>query len=548
MLRQLFYILIVSSVSILSSCAYKNIEVDLIVHNATIYTVDEEFSMVEAMAIKDGKIVEIGAERAIMNRYSAETIVDAKKKFVYPGFIDAHCHFLGYGRSLNKAALEGTRSWDEVLERVVAFSQNGDLKVIVGRGWDQNDWDIQEFPDNSSLNELFPTTPVILTRVDGHALIANKIALDQAGIVAGQRIDGGLIETKDGVLTGILVDNAEGLIMHILPEEDKASMRSALLAAQENCFQVGLTTVDDAGLNKNAIDIIEEMHTDGSLKMRVYAMVSDSKENLDHYFSKGIFKTERLNVRSVKAYADGALGSRGASLLAPYTDKHDHWGFLVNTFGHFDSLAAACYENGFQMNTHCIGDSANRYLTDVYAKYLEGTNDLRWRIEHAQIVTSVDVDKFRNYSIIPSIQPTHATSDMYWANDRLGEDRIQYAYPYQDLLNANGLVALGTDFPVEKIDPMLTFYAAVARKDVKGYPENSFLPEQKLSRKEALMGMTIWAAISNFEENEKGSLEVNKLADFVILENDIMKLSEEKLFDVKVISTFINGEEVYKKL
>lgn len=547
MLRQLFYSISIISLSFMSSCSFKNIEVDLIVHNATIYTVDENFKIAEAMAIKDGKIVEIGAERAIMNRYSAGSVVDAEKKFVYPGFIDAHCHFLGYGRSLNRAALEGTKSWDEVLERVVAFAQNGNLKVIVGRGWDQNDWDIQEFPDNSSLNELFPTTPVILTRVDGHALIANKIALDQAGIIAGQTIEGGIIETKDGVLTGILVDNAEGLIMHILPEEDKASMRSALLAAQENCFKVGLTTVDDAGLNKNAIDLIEEMHIDASLKMRVYAMVSDKKENLDYFFERGIFKTERLNVRSVKAYADGALGSRGASLLAPYSDKHDHWGFLVNTFEHFDSLAAACYENGFQMNTHCIGDSANRYLTDVYAKYLEGTNDLRWRIEHAQIVTSVDVEKFRIYSIIPSIQPTHATSDMYWAEDRLGEDRLQYAYPYQDLLKANGLVALGTDFPVEKIDPLLTFYAAVARKDVKGYPEKSFLPDQKLSRKEALMGMTIWAAISNFEENEKGSLELNKLADFVILEGDIMILPENKLFDVKVISTYIGGEEVYKK-
>jgi predicted amidohydrolase YtcJ len=276
-------------------------------------------------------------------------------------------------------------------------------------------------------------------------------------------------------------------------------------------------------------------------------MISDNKEDLDYFFAKGRIKSARLNVRSVKVYADGALGSRGACLLKPNTDKPEEWGFLLNNFAHFDSLAEACYKNGFQMNTHCIGDSANRYLTDVYSKYLGGTNDLRWRIEHAQIVSDTDINKFSDFSIIPSVQPTHATSDMYWAEDRLGKDRMHEAYRYQTLLEANGLIALGTDFPVEDIDPLLTFYAAVVRKDLDGYPEKAFIPKQRLTRKEALMGMTIWAAIANFEEMEKGSLETNKFADFVILDSDIMKISELKIPEVNVIATYIGGEEVYRR-
>lgn len=547
MLRLLAYFLSLFAIPFLSSCAYKNIEVDLIVHNATIYMVDEQFSVAEAMAIKDGKIVEIGAERAIMNRYKSTQVVDAEKRFVYPGFIDAHCHFLAYGKGLKRVDLTGTSSWEEVVERVKEYSLKNDHEIILGEGWDQNDWDIKQFPSNEILNELFPNTPVILDRIDGHAMIANQAALDIASIKAGQSIAGGIFEAIDGELTGILVDNAKDFLLRKLPEDSDSLIKEALLSAQKNCFSVGLTTVDDAGLSHNEIQIIEGLHEDGSLKMRIYAMLSDESGNLDHYFQNGPLIKERLTVRSVKVYADGALGSRGASLLAPYSDQPDNMGFLLNSFSHFDSIAGLCYENGFQMNTHCIGDSANRVLISIYAKYLKTTNDLRWRIEHAQVVNEEDLQKFEDYTIIPSVQPTHATSDMYWAEDRLGEERIHDAYSYQKLLQEMGILALGTDFPVEKIDPMLTFYAAVARKDVKGYPEGAFLADQKLSRKEALMGMTIWAALSNFEENEKGSLEVDKLADFVILEGDIMKLPEEKLLEVKVVSTFINGEEVYRK-
>lgn len=530
-----------------SSCSYKNIEVDMIVHNATIYTVNDSFEKVDAMAIKDGRIVELGPERTILNKYTSSNSVNAENKFIYPGFIDAHCHFLSYGMGLQNVDLVGTRSMDEVLEKVIEYAKKNTEGLIIGRGWDQNDWDQMDFPTNDKLNELFPERPVFLRRIDGHALLVNEYALKEANIQPGQVIEGGLIEEKDGKLTGILVDKAKGLVMKNVPFETDERIEKGLLLAQKNCFELGLTSVDDAGLTKRQIDLISSLQEKGLVKMRIYAMISDNKEDLDYYFNNGPIKTDRLNVRSVKVYADGALGSRGASLLAPYSDKPEEWGFLLSSFDHFDSLASACYSNGFQMNTHCIGDSANRYLSDLYSKYLGGTNDLRWRIEHAQIVHDSDIYKFSDFSIIPSIQPTHATSDMYWAEDRLGKERIHTAYPYQSLLQANGLVALGTDFPVEKIDPRLTFYAAVARKDVEGYPEGAFLPEQKLSRKEALMGMTIWSAIANFEEDEKGSLEQSKFADFVILDRDLMKVNESQIPEINIVATYIGGEEVYRK-
>ena len=530
-----------------SSCTYKSIEVDLIVHNATVYTVNDVFEKVEAFAVKDGKIIELGAERAILNKYTSSTIVNAENKFIYPGFIDAHCHFLYYGMGLQNVDLVGTKSFEEIIEKVVAFAEKNPEGPIIGRGWDQNDWGQLNFPTNSELNELFPNRAVMLRRIDGHASLVNDVVLKESNIVAGQEISGGLVEVRDGKLTGILVDNAIDLVEEAIPLSSDEMVEKALLQAQKDCFELGLTTVDDAGLNKRQIDLISKMQNEGSMKMRIYAMISDDKEDLEFYFKNGPIKTDRLNVRSVKVYADGALGSRGASLLAPYSDKPEEWGFLLNSFDHFDSLAAACYANGFQMNTHCIGDSANRYLSDLYSEYLGGTNDLRWRIEHAQIVHDSDIEKFQNFSIIPSIQPTHATSDMYWAEERLGAERIHEAYPYQKLLKANGLVALGTDFPVEKVDPRLTFYAAVSRKDVEGFPEGSFLPDQKLSRKEALMGMTIWAAIANFEEEEKGSLENQKFADFIILDQDIMKIDESRIPDVNILATYVNGEEVFRK-
>jgi predicted amidohydrolase YtcJ len=305
--------------------------------------------------------------------------------------------------------------------------------------------------------------------------------------------------------------------------------------------------VDDCGLDYKSVMLLDELQKKGELKMRIYAMLTDRKDNYDFLFAKGKIKTDRLNVRSFKLYADGALGSRGACLLQPYLDQPGWSGFLVSTPQHLDSAANLIAVHGFQMCTHAIGDSGNRTVLNIYAKYLKGKNDLRWRIEHAQVINKNDFHLFGDNNIIPSVQPTHATSDMYWATNRLGEERVKGAYAYHDLLNENGWIPLGTDFPVEDISPFKTFYAAVVRKDAKGWPEKGYQVENALSRKEALMGMTIWAAKSNFEEQEKGSIEKGKFADFILVDKDMMLMGENDILHTKVLMTFVNGEKVFPK-
>ena len=529
----------------LFSCNSKK-EADLIIHNALVYTVDEQFSTVEAFAVKGGKIIELGTSEDILEKYQGLK-VDAEGKTIFPGFIDGHAHFYGYGKGLQDADFVGTKSWEEILEKLKVFSTENPDGWIIGRGWDQNDWSVQEFPDNQKLNELFPNRPVILTRVDGHAAIANSFALNLAGLKPGQKIVGGEIETVNGKLTGILVDNTKELVFSKVPPPSAKQISESLLDAQKNCFAVGLTTVTDCGISHELIPVITDLQKSDQLKMRIYAMLSDQEANYEYLFRTGAIKTDRLNVRSFKVYMDGALGSRGASLLQPYSDKPSTSGFLLSDKKHFEEVAIKIAAKGFQMNTHAIGDSANREILHVYERVLKGKNDARWRIEHAQVVNEADFKLFGDNNVIPSVQSTHATSDMYWAADRLGPNRVIGAYAFKQLLDQNGWLILGTDFPVEDINPMLTFYAAVVRKDSKSYPEKGYQMENALSREEAIRGMTIWAAKGNFEEKEKGSLEAGKFADFVILDQDLMKADAASLFKAKVLKTYLNGENVYSK-
>ncbi len=540
--------------SLLISCSQKE-KVDLLVYNATIYTVDSAFSTTEAMVIKDGKVMETGKTADLEKKYDAKEKLDAEGKYIYPGFFDDHSHFMEYGNSLNQVKLVGTDSWDEIVEKVNEFAKENPEGWIMGHGWDQNDWTIKSFPTNEKLNQLFPDRPVVLSRIDGHAVIANQKALELTGAKAGDKVSGGEIEVKNGKLTGILVDNATDLVYAKVPSSTAAQARDALLKAQKNCFAAGLTTVSDCGVYYKTVLLMDSLQKTGELKMRIYALLGDSKDNFDFAFNKdrsngsagqGKIKTDRLTVSGFKFLADGALGSRGACLLQPYSDRPGWYGFLLNPQQHYDSAAKVIFENGWQMCTHAIGDSGNRMILNVYAKYLKGKNDLRWRVEHAQVINPDDFKIFGENSIIPSVQPTHATSDMYWAGDRLGKERLKGAYAYKQLLEQNGWLALGTDFPVEDISPIKTFYAAVVRKDAKGWPEGGFQMENALTREETLRGMTIWAAKANFEEKEKGSLEKGKFADFVILDNDLMKEAPEKLLQVKVLQTFIGGENVYK--
>ena len=395
------------------------------------------------------------------------------------------------------------------------------------------------------MDQFFPDRPVFLARVDGHAAIANSRAMK--GIQPGTKLIGGEVETKDGKLTGILIDNAVELVSKRIPAPNGIQKKDALLQAQANCFAVGLTTIDDCGLQYEDVKMIEGLQQSGELKMRLYVMLSDNEANFDSIFSRGMIKTARLNVRSFKVYADGALGSRGACLLAPYSDRPKSSGFLLSTQTHLDEVASKIFDHGFQMCTHAIGDSGNRFILNTYAKYLKGKNEFRWRIEHAQVVNTNDFSLFGTNSIIPSVQPTHATSDMYWAIDRLGSDRMQGAYAYKQLLLQNNWLPLGTDFPVEDISPFKTFYAASIRKDANGWPKAGFQMSNALSRKDVLRGMTIWAAKANFEENEKGSLEKGKLADFVILNSDLLKVDAGGILGTVVLKTYLNGALVYEK-
>lgn len=538
------FLLLCLSMPLLFSCKVK--KVDLLVHHATIYTVDSGFTIAEAMAIENGKIVAVGTNEDIMGRFSAREAVDAQGKIIYPGFIDAHAHFVGYGRSLFEVNLFGCNSWTEVLQRVKDFAdKNPGLTWIRGRGWDQNRFPGKQFPVNDSLNILFPDKPVLIGRVDGHAAIANAKALELAGVQPGQQVVGGEVTTVSGKLTGLLIDNAEMLVDKVIPKPTMADYERWLVAAQKACFEQGLTTITDCGINWDEVDKIDALQKDNKLQMRLYVMLSDAKENYDKYLSKGPYKTDRLFVNGFKLYGDGALGSRGACLLKHYADKPGWQGFLLSPPEHFDSVAAVLAPTKFQMCTHAIGDSGNRTVLNIYAKYLAGKNDKRWRIEHAQVVNANDFALFGSNSIVPSVQPTHATSDMYWAGDRLGSERIKTAYAYKQLLQQIGWLPLGTDFPVEDISPFKTFLAAVARVDASGFPAGGFQPENALTREQAIRGMTIWAAMAGFMENELGSLQPGKKADFIMLDKDLMKVDAKDILNTKVLATYSNGVRVH---
>lgn len=524
-------------------------EADLILHNGRIYTVNGAFDLAEALAVREGRIVEVGTSKDILRRWKAKTSVNLRGKFAYPGFYDAHAHFYGYGKSLQEADLTGTRSFDEILKRLQAYRKaNPQKRWIVGRGWDQNDWTVKNFPTKEPLDALFPDVPVCLTRVDGHALLANSRALELAGVSEASVVEGGLVEKVDGRLTGILVDNAMDKVTMKIPAPSEREIEEAILAAERRCFAVGLTSVAEAGISHELVETYKRLYAANRLSMRIYAMLTPSEENVERYLAAGPYQTERLTVRSFKVLADGALGSRGACLLEPYSDKPSTRGFLTVDSAWMESLVRRVSQSSFQLNTHCIGDSANRFVLDLYGKYLgQFGRTKRWRIEHAQVVTPEDRAKFRDFGVIPSVQPTHCTSDMPWAGARLGEARLKNAYAFQDLYEQRGVIALGSDFPVEDINPLYGFHAAISRQDALNKPSGGFQPEQRLARETALRGMTLYAAFAGFEEHLKGSLEVGKLADIVVLDADIMTAPPEKIRAIRTLYTISGGKIVYKR-
>jgi predicted amidohydrolase YtcJ len=518
-------------------------EVDLIIKHATIYTLDDQEKIASSVAVKSGRILAIGTDTEIEDLYWSRNILDATGSYVYPGFIDAHSHFSGFAEFLMYADLNLANSFEEMISIIREFHENNPTEWIVGRGWDQNKWAVKEFPDNTLLNALFPVTPVVLSRVDGHAVLANQAAIIAAGIKPPYR--SGEVVCKDGNPTGIFLEVTADQIKASIPDPDHTVMSKLLVKASLLCHAKGLTGVNDAGIDKDMILLLDSLHRSGVLKMRIDAMINPVQDNLDYFMTDTMFRTDWLRVGSVKFYADGALGSRGACLLEPYNDDPTNTGILTIDMQAFEAVCERAKQTAFQVNTHAIGDSAIRIVLKTYEKYLHGKNDLRWRIEHAQVVNEEDFDLFGKLSVIPSIQATHATSDMGWAENRLGKSRVRNAYAYKRLLEQNGWIPNGTDFPIEDISPLRTFYASVARKDMKGNPAEGFLKENALSRMEALKSITIWAARAAFEEENRGSLEKGKLADMVILDKDLIITPENEILKTQVLFTIVGGEIVF---
>jgi hypothetical protein len=523
---------------VLSSCNDMKRKADLIIYNAKIYTVDSSFSIVSALAVKDGKILELGPDDRILSHYGAKNQINANGRFVYPGFIDAHSHFYGLAFEQRYADLTGARSFDEVIDILKAWRKDHPSDWLLGRGWDQNNWPDKKFPDNTLLDKEFPGVPVVLTRIDGHAVLASSEAIGQADprdIPSGEAIFNG------EKFTGIFLEGTADKIKRAIPALSEKETEMLLTVASQKCYKAGLTSVTDAGLDLNDIVRLEKLQQQGKLDIRLNVMLNPDEENFKTFVEKGIHKTPRITVRSIKLYADGALGSRGACLKHPYSDDPSNSGLIVITPEFMQKVCELAYNSGYQVCTHAIGDSAVGFVLRSYAGILQGPNDRRWRIEHSQVVDPDDIDLYGRYNIIPSIQGTHATSDMAWAKSRLGK-RVENAYAYKRLLDQNGWLANGTDFPIESIEPIKTFYASVARKDADGNPDDGFQVSDALSREEALKSITIWAAKAAFEEKEKGSLEPGKFGDIVILDQDIMRVPENTILKTKVLYTILNGK------
>ena len=522
---------------------------DSIVFNAQIITMDDALPSAEVMVIRNGKILAIGG-KDLLDRYTCpdSAMQDAGKQYVYPGLIDAHCHFYGYAKTLLTCDLVGTKSWDEVLQRLKTFAaENPQTPWIQGRGWDQNDWAEKAFPLNEALNKLFPDKPVMLKRIDGHAAICNQKALDMAGISIKTVVSGGMVVQSNGQATGVLIDNAVDLVAGIMEAPKAETLIPVLQKAEAECYSHGLTTLADAGLDLGDCLFLDSLSRKKLLSIYLYLMLNPDSAGLAYAQKNGILENEHTRISSFKLYADGALGSRGARLKKDYCDHKMHAGMFMKSLGFYSDFCKTVYtKTQYQVNTHCIGDSANRLMLETYGLYLKAGDDRRWRIEHAQVVDTADMHLFKRYSVIPSVQPTHASSDAPWVEDRLCRARMAGAYAYKTLLKQNGYLPLGTDFPVEYINPLYTFYSAVFRKNANAPEQAAFMPEERLTCTEALKGMTIWAAKACKLEHRKGSLQVGKDADYVVMNQNLLMAQENTVLKTKVIRVCRMGKTVYR--
>lgn len=553
-------------------------EVDMIYVNGKIYTMDEKNSVAAAFAVKDQLIVEIGSQWEIRRKFRAETVVDLGGKTVLPGLIDAHAHFLSLGISKITVQLTGTHSAEEAAEKVkdrVLKTEPG--QWIRGGGWDQNDWQKKEFPTHVILDKVAPDNPVYLSRIDGHAAWVNKRALELAGI-SRETVDpsgGKIIRDVRGNPTGVLIDAAMNLVLSKLPDLSEAEAQEALELAVSECVKYGITSVQDMGVDLRMIEFYKREIEGGAPMVRIYAVIGGTGETWDHFLKEGPlvgYGNNFLTVRAIKLYIDGALGSRGAALIEPYSDDPGNRGLTLMSYETLKRNVEEALRHRFQVCTHAIGDRGNNIVLNAYEEALKvvPTIDHRLRIEHAQVVHPTDIPRFNKLGIIPSMQPTHCTSDMYWAEARLGPERVKGAYAWRSFRNAGSIILGGSDSPVERPNPIYGIYAAVTRRDLDGRPidaedvrtffqlskdgitneknfQGGWYPEEKLTREEAVRMFTTWAAWGAFEESLKGSLEKGKLADFVVISDDIMTIAENDIPKVSVLRTVIGGKVVYEK-
>ena len=547
--------LLVGAPAVLSAQRPATAPADLIVTNARVYTADEARPLAEAFAVRDGRIVFVGSRQEAQALKGANTrVVDAAGKTVIPGMVDAHAHFGGLAQTLRSVDLVGTRTYDDVIARVVERAKTTPKGGwILGRGWDQNAWGDTRFPTHEKLSAAVPDHPVVLTRVDGHATLVNAAAMRIASLTAASKdpTGGKILRDAQSNPTGVLIDNAKDFVDKKVPGPTTAETRTALKDAIAVMHRWGLTGMHDAGASRELIDLYEQMAQSEELNLRLYVMIGDDSAALKHYMQIGprsALYNGQLWVRAIKLYADGAMGSRGAALLEPYSDDPNNTGLLLSAPAHIRDVAERALKSGFQVNTHAIGDRGNRVVLDAYEQALKTvpTADHRLRVEHAQILHYDDIPRFAQLGVIPSMQASHQTSDMYWIGKRLGPTRVLGAYPWRSLINSGVVIPNGSDFPVEQVNPLISFHASIARQDANDWPAGGWFPEQRMTREEALRSMTLWPAYAAFQEKEMGSLTPGKYADFVLLDQDIMRVPAELVLKTNVVATYIGGKEVYR--
>ena len=547
--------LLIGAPAVLSAQRPATAPADLIVTNARVYTADEARPLAEAFAVRDGRIVFVGSRQEAQALKGANTrVVDAAGKTVIPGMVDAHAHFGGLAQTLRSVDLVGTRTYDDVIARVVERAKTTPKGGwILGRGWDQNAWGDTRFPTHEKLSAAVPDHPVVLTRVDGHATLVNAAAMRIASLTAASKdpTGGKILRDAQSNPTGVLIDNAKDFVDRKVPGPTTAETRTALKDAIAVMHRWGLTGMHDAGASRELIDLYEQMAQSQELNLRLYVMIGDDSAALKHYMQIGprsALYNGQLWVRAIKLYADGAMGSRGAALLEPYSDDPNNTGLLLSAPAHIRDVAERALKSGFQVNTHAIGDRGNRVVLDAYEQALKTvpTADHRLRVEHAQILHYDDIPRFAQLGVIPSMQASHQTSDMYWIGKRLGPTRVLGAYPWRSLINSGVVIPNGSDFPVEQVNPLISFHASIARQDANDWPAGGWFPEQRMTREEALRSMTLWPAYAAFQEKEMGSLTPGKYADFVLLDQDIMRVPAELVLKTNVVATYIGGKEVYR--